>query len=210
MQYVKRDYPLSEEEKEAQAKEREQREKDLRIRNNRLGITVFQISWTMAFIALIVSYWQLGFNPEMRPTPEQAPHPFFPAIATIALFASVWLTHRALKIVKNTEVGEAPQFRFIWLLAIGLGILFLLVMMQQFFVMPTVEFGMIYRLMIGFHALHAFVIGIMMFQVWRYGADGRYNVENYWSVEGAMRLWDFVAGAWILFYAVLYLPFLLQ
>lgn len=210
MQYVKREYPLSEEEKLAIEKEREDHEKDLRIRNNRLGVTVFQISWMMAFIALIVSYWQLGFSPDWRPNPEQAPNPILPTIATVTLIISTWLAHRAFGIAKNTPVDGEAKFRNTWLISIVLGIIFFAIMMQQYFVMPALLFGMIYRLMIGFHALHAVVIAIMMIQVWRLGADGRYTTENNWSVEGAMRLWDFVLGAWILFYAVLYLPFLMQ
>jgi heme/copper-type cytochrome/quinol oxidase subunit 3 len=210
MQYVQREYPLTEEEQAALAIERQQHEKELRLRNNRLGISVFQISWTMAFIVLIVSYWQLGFDPQWRPSPEQAPNPILPTIATLALLVSAWLTHRALKIAKNTQIGEAPRFRATWLSALGLGVLFWGIMFQQYFVISALSFGMIYRLMIGFHALHALVIGFMLFQVWRLGKDGRYTLENHWALEGTMRLWDFVLAMWLLFYVILYLPFLMQ
>lgn len=210
MQYVRREYPLSEEEIEARKQEKLKREKELRLRNNRLGVTVFQISWIMIFIAMLVTYWQLGFDPGWRPSPEQAPGPLFPTIATIALIASTWLAHRSLQIVRHTAEEEAPRFLDTWLFSLILGTAFLIIMIWQFFEMPALLFGLIYRLLIGFHAVHAIVIGFMMFQVWRLGRDGRYTSENFWSVEGAMRLWDFVLIAWILFYAVLYIPFLMQ
>jgi heme/copper-type cytochrome/quinol oxidase subunit 3 len=106
------------------------------------------------------------------------------------------------------------QSRFFrdWLLAIGLGAIFLGIMVTQFFAVSVTsdapQFGTIYRVMIGYHAIHAIVIGLMMLQIWHLGQDGRYHQDNSWSVEAATKLWYFVVGAWPLFYAVLYLPFL--
>ncbi|MEL6524554.1 MAG: cytochrome c oxidase subunit 3, partial [Chloroflexota bacterium] len=109
---------------------------------------------------------------------------------------------------------DTPPFRQTWLFAIVTGIAFTLVMVQQYFVIPfgdapEVRFGMIYRLMIGYHAIHAIVTLVMMWQVYRLSADHRYNSENVWAVEGSAKLWYFVIVAWLMFYVVLYLPFLL-
>lgn len=217
MQYVNQDRaPLSQEEKEKRDKAKRKRAEVIKMRNNRLGVTLFQGSWIMIFVCLIVVYWQMGFSPGWRPTPDQAPDPFLPTLATLGLIASGWFARRAWKQVD----GAAPQdkkarraFLRAWQLAIGLGLAFFLVMMSQYFAAPPAEdgqrFGLIYRLLIGYHALHAVVIGLMMVQVYRLGKAGRYHAENNWPVEATKRLWDFVVVAWLMFYAVLYLPFLL-
>ena len=216
MQYVKRKTPMSEAERTQRQLEQEQHEAAMRLRNNRMGIAIFQLSWIMVFVCLVVVYWQIGFQPGWRPTPEQAPHVILPTLATLGLIVSGWLTRRALKIVEATDpkqkIGRQPPFARTWLIAIGLGVVFFVVMMTQFFAVPAggegQQFGVIYRVMIGYHAIHAIAIGFMMVQVWRYGQDGRYHQDNSWSVEAAAKLWYFVIGAWLLFYAVLYLPFL--
>lgn len=215
MQYMNRQVPLSAEEKLKREEEKLKREAELKLRNNRLGVTVFQVSWMMAFVALLIAYWQLGFNEGWRPSTELAPNPILPTVATAALLLSGFLARQALKIVESTEPKakvslEAP-FRKTWLIALGLGLVFFVIMMQQFFAMPydteVARFGMIYRLMIGYHAIHAVVTLFMFWQVWRFGADHRYHSENVWAVEGTTKLWYFVIVAWLLFYAVLYLPF---
>ena len=38
------------------------READIRLKNNRLGMTIFQISWIMIFFAMIIVNWQLRFS----------------------------------------------------------------------------------------------------------------------------------------------------
>src|SRR5262245_7329250 len=195
MQYMNRQISLSQEEKEKREAERLQREAELKLRNNRLGVTVFQFSWIMAFVALIFSYWLLGFSEGWRPSPEQAPNPVLPTIATIALLLSGFVARRALQVVMQTEpkakTGQSPSFSNLWLLALALGIGFVIVMLQQFFAVPydpmTARFGLVYRTMIGYHAFHAIVTLIMFFQVWRFGADHRYNRENFWAVEGTTK-----------------------
>jgi heme/copper-type cytochrome/quinol oxidase subunit 3 len=215
MQYMNRQVPLSQEEKQKREEEQLQRAAELKLRNNRLGVTVFQFSWIMAFLALIFSYWLLGFSEGWRPSPEQAPNFVLPTIATIALIVSGLVARQALKVVMQTEpktkVGLTPAFSKLWLVAMALGIGFVVIMLQQFFAVPydpmTARFGLVYRLMIGYHAFHAIVTLIMFFQVWRFGADHRYHRENFWAVEGTAKLWYFVIVAWLLFYIVLYLPF---
>ncbi len=218
MQYMNRQYPLTQAEKDKREEEQAERERQQRLSNNRLGVTIFQVSWIMAFIALIVVYWQLGFTEGWRPTAELAPNPILPLVATIAILASGFYARKGWKIAEHTEPkainNHKPDFQPTWMIAIILGLVFFGIMMQQFFALPfgddtELRFGMIYRLMIGYHALHAIVTIFMMWQVYRYGADHRYNSNNYWALEGTTKLWYFVIVAWLMFYAVLYLPFLL-
>lgn len=218
MQYMNRQYPLTQAEKDKREEEQAERERQQRLSNNRLGVTVFQVSWIMAFVALIVVYWQLGFTQGWRPTAELAPHPILPLVATIAILASGFYARKGWKVAEHTEprakTDQKPAFQSTWMIAIILGLVFFGIMMQQVFALPfgdapELRFGMIYRLMIGYHALHAIVTLFMMWQVYRYGADHRYHRDNYWALEGTTKLWYFVIVAWLMFYAVLYLPFLL-
>lgn len=217
MQYINRQYPLTEEEKQALEEVRQAKEEKQSLSNNRLGVTVFQISWMMIFVALVVVYWQLGFNEGWRPTVDLAPEPILPLVATVIILVSGFFARRGWKIAEATEPettnDSKPAFRSPWMISIVLGFIFFGIMMQQFFALPldgTVEhrFGMIFRMLIGYHAVHAIAILFMMVQVYRYGADHRYNSENYWALEGSTKLWYFVIVAWLLFYVTLYLPFL--
>lgn len=211
MQYLNRQIPLSEEEQAQRELERQQREAEIRMKNNRLGITVFQISWIMIFICLVIVYWQLGFQPGWRPSAEQAPGVVLPTAATIGLLISGVLTRRALQTVQKTQPGSVPVYRRDWLLALLLGTAFFVIMLTQYFAVPASDngeqFGYVYRLMIGYHALHAIAIGYMMLRIWQ--NKYAYHSENYWSVEATTKLWYFVVVAWLMFFAVLYLPFLL-
>lgn len=217
MQYINRQYPLTEEEKLKREQEIEAREHAQRMSNNRLGITILQISWMMTFIALIVVYWQLGFSEGWRPSADLAPNPIIPAVATLVIIISGYFARQGWKIALHTEakskVNHQPAFQQPWLIAIILGFIFFGMMIQQLFAIPfgdapELRFTMIYRLMIGYHALHALVTLLMMGHIYRSGADHRYNEANYWALEGMAKLWYFVIIAWLLFYAVLYTPFL--
>lgn len=194
---------LSTEEKAEQARLRAERDALVRAKNNRLGITVFQWSWIMVFVSLIVVNWQLRFSPEWIPATATHPSPILPTIATLTLLVSSFLSHRALAAVKADRIAD---FKREWLVATGLGAVFFVIMVSQFFAVAPSDgqYVAVYRLMIGYHVLHAVVIGLMMVQVYRYALWGRYHAANHWSVEATMRLWDFVTLAWIAFYVVLY------
>jgi heme/copper-type cytochrome/quinol oxidase subunit 3 len=184
---------------------RAEREAAVRLKNNKLGISIFQGSWIMVFVALIVVYWQLGFNEGWRPTADQKPGFLLPALATASLLLSTYLARSALQVLKADQVSA---FQTRWLGAIGTGALFLLIMMQQFFAFVQADgsnYVSIYRVMIGYHALHALIIGLMMIQVYRFSQFKRYHAGNTWTVEAAARLWYFVTVAWLMFYVVLYL-----
>jgi heme/copper-type cytochrome/quinol oxidase subunit 3 len=202
MQYTNRQM-LSPEEKAEKARLRAERDAAIRAKNNRLGITVFQLSWIMVFVSLIVVNWQMRFSPTWMEGGVERPSIVLPVVATVALLISTWLTHKALGAVKRDEVAT---FKRDWLVATGLGAVFFIIMVSQFFAVPFSDgqYVSVYRLMIGYHAVHAVAIGFMMVQVYRYAQWGRYSAANNWSVEATMRLWDFVTVAWIAFFAVLY------
>ena len=66
------------------------------------------------------------------------------------------------------------------------------------------QYSDVFRVMTAYHALHALVIGYMMFNALKKGRAGAYTSLDNWDVEGAAKLWYFVVVAWILFYVVLY------
>lgn len=203
MQYTNRRQLLSPEEKAEKSRLSAERAALMRAKNNRLGITVFQLSWIMVFVSLIVVNWQMRFSPTWMPDAATRPSVVLPTIATIGLLISTWLSHRALNAVKRDQVAE---FKRDWLVATGLGAVFFIIMVTQFFAITPSDgqYVAVYRLMIGYHAVHAVAIGYMMVQVYRYATWGRYSATNNWSVEATVRLWDFVTVAWIAFYVVLY------
>jgi cytochrome c oxidase subunit 3 len=203
MQYMNRQ-TLTKEEKAERERERQEREAALRLRNNRLGIAIFQGSWVMVFVALIWVNTQMRFSPDWVAEGVQLPSATLPTVATVALLLSAWLTRAGLQAVHQSN---KHGFLMRWQGAIGLGVVFFAIMMLQFFSITQGmgQFVSVYRLMIGYHALHAVVIGIMMVQVYRYGQAGKYHADNFWSVEAAAKLWYFVVVAWIMFYVVLYL-----
>ena len=189
----------------AQQGEREAREARMRKRNNRLGLMIFQGSWILVFVCLVFIYWVIGFQPGWRPTAEERPGMLLPTIATIILFASVVLVRQGVKLVIRDEVQAFLQR---WGLALLLGAAFLGIMVTQFSGVPAndeQQYGYVYRLMIGYHAVHVIAIGFLMFQVWRFGRLQFYDSSNHWNVEAAAQLWYFVTVAWVLFYIVLYL-----
>ena len=188
---------------------RAERDAALRLKNNKLGLTIFQASWILVFVALIIVYWQLGFTEGWRPTAAQKPDFMWPTLATASLLASTYFAWSALReLQQKAKPGTINTFQSRWLAAIGTGAVFLMIMIQQAINIANPEgtqYASIYRVMIGYHAIHAFIIGIMLIQVYRYSQYGRYNADNTWTAEAAARLWYFVTVAWLMFYVVLYL-----
>lgn len=181
---------------------------DLRLKNNRLGMTIFQISWIMVFLAMIIVNWQLRFSYSEWPPAGVAPFdPLGPSAATLALLLSSLLVKRGLQALRAGRIGG---FLLDWRGAMVFGFTFMAVIVYEFASVSdaalATQYGITMRLMTGFHFVHALAIMAIMAHVIRSGAAGRYNGDEHesWAVEGAAKLWYFVTLAWILFYVVLY------
>lgn len=181
---------------------------DLRLKNNRLGMTIFQISWIMVFLAMIIVNWQLRFSYSEWPPAGVAPFdPLLPTAATVALLLSALLVKRGLQALRNGRIGG---FLLDWRGAMVFGFAFLAVIVYEFASVSdaalATQYGITMRLMTGFHFVHAVAILAIMAHVIRCGAAGRYSGDEHdsWAVEGTAKLWYFVSLAWILFYVVLY------
>ena len=187
---------------------RKTRAADIRLKNNRLGMKLFQISWMMAFLAIVMVNWQLRFSyAQWPPAGVAAFNPILPSLATAALIASVWLVRQSLKTLRG---GAVAAFLNRWRLAIGLGLAFMAIIIYEFATVSdaalATQYGQTFRLMTGFHFVHALVIAALMMKVYRNAGRGIYSGDerDSWAVEGAAKLWYFVTAAWILFYVVLY------
>ncbi len=196
---------------------REEREAQQKLDNRRLGLLIFQISWIMAFLSLVIVNWQLRFSYETWPPPGvQALGIWLPTLATGLLLIAAVLARRSRRHVAADEpfIGE-------WRTSIGLTAVFVLIMAVEWLRVDTgTQYSSVFRLMTGFHSLHAVAVGVFMVMIWqnaRHAAQvdaghreddedvTRYGSENYWSIEAASKMLDFVFIAWLIFYVVLYL-----
>lgn len=184
------------------------RDADMRLKNNRLGMTIFQASWIMVFFALIVVNWQLRFSYAQWPPAGVAPFdPLLPSAATLALLLSALLARQGWRGLRLREFG---RFLMNWRLAMTLGVVFMAIIAYEFAAVSetalATQYGVTMRLMTGFHLAHALVILALMLRVYRNGGRDSYSGDprDSWPVEGTVKLWYFVTIAWLLFYVVLY------
>jgi cytochrome c oxidase subunit 3 len=171
------------------------------LRNKRTGLAIFQVSWIMVFVALIFVNLQLrNVAPTWPPPGVDQLNPVIPTLMTLALILSSILARRGVRAVKN---GTVESFVPAWRLAILLGVVFVAVMAFEWITVPySGQYSNVFRLMVGFHGVHALVIGIFLINAYR--NRDQYNPMHYWPVEAAAGLWYFVTIAWLMFFAVLY------
>jgi heme/copper-type cytochrome/quinol oxidase subunit 3 len=186
------------------AKQELSREELQQLRNKRSGMTIFQISWIMVFVCLIVVNWQLRSGQVSWPPPGvETPSAVLPSMATLALLVSVWLARGATHALKDDHLGIFLQR---WPLVLALGTVFVAIIAYEWVSLPySGIYSDVFRMMTAFHAVHALVIGVFMGMIYRGARAGQYDSSHFWPVEGATSLWYFVVFAWLLFYVVLYL-----
>ena len=146
-------------------------EADIRLKNNRLGMTIFQISWIMVFFAMIIVNWQLRFSYTEWPPAGVTPfNPLLPSAATFALLLSSVLVRRGLQVLRSQRIGG---FLMHWRGALVLGIAFMAIIISEFLSVSeaamATQYGVTMRLMTGFHFAHALAILAIMLHVYRSG-----------------------------------------
>lgn len=180
------------------------RDELLALRNKRTGVTIFQISWIMVFVCLIVVNLQIRGNfATWPPAGVEQLSLLMPTVATLALLASSVTTYLGLRAIRNEDrVGMLNN----WRIALILGVAFIAIMAYEWLAVPFSEqYSTVFRVMTAFHAVHALVIGYIMVQVYRTALAGGYDALHHWAVEASAKLWYFVTVAWIMFYVVLYI-----
>lgn len=178
------------------------REEALALKNRRTLVTLFQCSWILVFVLLAAISLQIRSTMEERPV-LNAVQFLVPALATVGILASGWAARDGLRAIR---ADERARFLSRWRLSLALGAAFVVVMLAVLAFNPySGQYAQIFRVMIGYHALHALVIGAWMVQVLRNAVQGAYSSGDHWGPEAGARLWYFVIAAWVLFYVVLYL-----
>jgi heme/copper-type cytochrome/quinol oxidase subunit 3 len=174
-----------------------------KLRNNRTGLFLFQLSWILVFVCLIMVNLQIRSNfASWPPAGVERLGALLPTLGTVGLVISSVLAHRALGAFRASEIRPfLSQLRAVMVL----GIVFVMLMAYEWLVVPvTGQYSTMFRVMTGFHAAHALVIGLYLWRVYRFTQAGVYGVQNTWAVEAGVKLWDFVTIAWALFFVVLY------
>lgn len=175
----------------------------LDLKNKRTGLAIFQFSWMLVFVCLMFVHWWVRNQALVWPPEGVARHGLLiPTVMTLALIASSITARRASRAVK---AGDAAAFLSNWRITIGLGVLFVVVMAAEWLLVPVSgQYSNLFRVLVGFHGVHALAIGVYLLRVYRNGRAGAYSTRHFWPVEAAAGLWYFVTIAWILFYVVLY------
>lgn len=173
------------------------------LRNKRSGLAIFQLSWILVFVCLVVVNWQLRWGyPSWPPPGVSKPDVLLPSVVTLGLLLSGWLAARGSR---GLKAGDPAALLANWRITLLLGLAFVLVVGYEAVSMPySGVYSDVFRLMTGFHIVHALAIGAFMGNIYRGVQAGIYDAANFWPVEGAARLWYFVIVAWMLFYTVLY------
>ena len=172
------------------------------LRNKRTGVTIFQLSWILVFVCLIMVNLMVRANFVSWPPPGvDAYERVLPTLALVGLLVSAVFTRGGLRAMQN---GDRAGFRQQWRIALALGVAFIAIMAFEWLTVPfSGQYSTLFRVMTAFHAIHALVIGGIMINVYRNAAA--YDSVRHWAVEAVTKLWYFVVIAWILFYMVLYI-----
>lgn len=172
------------------------------LRNKRTGVTIFQLSWILVFVCLIVVNLQIRGNFVSWPPPGVEPLDAVPPmLATVGLLVSAVLARGGLMAIRR---DNSASFRRQWRGALALGAVFVLIMAFEWVTIPfSGQYSTVFRVMTAFHAVHALVIGLIMLRV--YSGVAAYDSLHHWAVEASTKLWYFVVVAWLLFFTVLYL-----
>ncbi len=180
------------------------RDEQIALKNKRTGMTLFQISWILVFVCLVVVYFQMRSGFVVWPPVGVQTAALLPGIAaTLALFASTWLIWRGLKVARAGDIHALVQQ---WTIALALGAAFVVIAGAQWIMVPVNNpYGTLFRVMVGYHLIHAVVIGAYMARVLHSARTGQLTTRDLWPAEAAAKLWYFVVIAWVLFFIPLYL-----
>jgi heme/copper-type cytochrome/quinol oxidase subunit 3 len=179
------------------------RDELIALRNKRTGMTVFQLSWIMVFVCLFLVNLQIRANTGQWP-PEGVARldQVLPTVMSVLLLASGVTARAALN---SLEANKKKRFFSEWRATWVLGAVFTVAMIVALLMIQDGgQYGTIARVMIAYHAIHAAVIALYMWQVEGRVRAGIVNARDSWSVEAGVKLWNFVIVAWVLFYVALY------
>ncbi len=172
-----------------------------RLQINRMGLWFFIISEAFMFLALhMYRFLALGTY-----KPEGVNVVLGLVLTLILLSSSVAAASAERAIARGDEAGLKRGL----LIAMGLGVLFLLLVIYEWSVAfthfpPSTPFGSIFFLTTGTHALHLLSgIGFLAL-VYLAARRGAYSAESHWGVTAGVLYWHFVDVVWLSVFLSLY------
>lgn len=175
--------------------------------NLAFGFPIFLLSESIIFVSFFVTYALLRRkNPNWFPPDVTGLDIPRAAINTaILIFSSVviYFAERAL------DRHKLVRFRRLWLLTIGLGVIFLI---RQAIEWRNMPFGLdaglasaTFYLLTGFHGLHVFTgVVLLLYMYFRSLVPGNYN-SGHQGVSAVSLFWHFVDVIWIVLFMLLYI-----
>jgi cytochrome c oxidase subunit III len=175
----------------------------------KVGMLTFLLSEVAFFSTLIVTYvWFLGKS-TTGPTPAEALSLNLVIGTTLCLVASSVTIHFAEHSLRR---GRVSTFLLLWVLTIGLGVLFLVgtgyewydLIYNKGLTISRNMFGTTFYTLVGFHAAHVTGGVIMMLILLGLALRGQVSPSNVLGVELVSWYWHFVDVVWLVVFTLVY------
>jgi heme/copper-type cytochrome/quinol oxidase subunit 3 len=174
-----------------------------------LGVLIFIVFETMLFSGLIAAYLVLRTSSFAWPPPGLPQLPIaVTAVNTAVLLFSAFAMFGAVRAV---AAGEQKRFRNALLVAVSLGLTFLIVqgsewvqLVHQGLTLTSGSYGSIFYTLIGLHAAHVVGAVLWLGVVLAGALRGRYSARQYTGVRLIAMYWYFVTALWPLLFAMVY------
>jgi cytochrome c oxidase subunit 3 len=175
--------------------------------NLTFGFPIFLLSESIIFVSFFITYALLRWkNPNWFPpgiTGLDIPRAAINTAILILSSVVIYFAERAL------DRHKRVQFRRLWLLTIGLGVIFLI---RQAIEWRNMPFGLdaglagaTFYLLTGFHGLHVFTgVVLLLYMYFRSLVPGNYNAGHQ-GVSAVSLFWHFVDVIWIVLFMLLYI-----
>lgn len=171
------------------------------------GVVMLVVIEAVIYASFIFSYFYLRGGVEEWPPPGIPQPPLFLAsIGTLALLGSVVPIYLAESGVRR---GDLARLRFGLLVGLVLAGVFLALSIVEHlgreYDWRTNAYASVFWAMGVFHAIHVGVLVLLGLGVAVLAWLGYFNAQRHMGVQATAVYWYFVAGAWIPFFATLYL-----
>ncbi|MFH1279600.1 MAG: heme-copper oxidase subunit III [Candidatus Eisenbacteria bacterium] len=181
---------------------------DLPAGTSRFGMTLFLASLSVLFLASLAGYMIIRLRAPEWPPEGTPPLPFGLVWSTVALLASSFTMHRALK---GAREGTARCLKGGLTATLLLGLLFLILQLLNWRALQANSvtaqrdlYGFTFFLLTVLHAVHVIggIAGLLRTTAKAYA--GAYTPERHEGVVLVSMYWHFLDVVWLVLFAVLY------
>ncbi|MDZ8025907.1 MAG: heme-copper oxidase subunit III [Nostoc sp. DedQUE11] len=173
------------------------------------GFSVFLLSESLVFLSFIFTYVALRLTHLknwLPPGVSGVELSNFVIINTVVLLSSSFVIQPAENALKR---GSLITFRWLWLMAIAMGIYFLIAQGIEWskldFGLSTGLVGSTFYLLTGFHGLHVLTgVILQIIMLIRSFIRDNYN-KGHFGVSATTLFWHFVDVVWVFLFSLLYL-----